>query len=110
VGAKLLVEIGPKGGRRHNSPLITLFPFGGKRPEASLGSGRKKSRLTTPLSILPFVYPYELLLLTGNTIESKETLSKPKTDGLAGAFGALFSLQCVRFITRGSLFIGDPWA
>jgi hypothetical protein len=60
--------------------------------------------------ILPFVYLYELLLLTGNKIESKETLSKPKAERPAGAFGALFSLQCVRFITKGSLFIGDPWA
>jgi hypothetical protein len=40
---------------------------------------------------------------------AKETLSRPKTEGTAIAFGALFSLQCVRFITRGSLFIGDPW-
>jgi hypothetical protein len=40
---------------------------------------------------------------------SKETLGEPKTEGLAEAFGALFSLQCVCFITRGSLFIGDPW-
>jgi hypothetical protein len=26
VGAKLLVEIGPEGGRRHNNPLITSLP------------------------------------------------------------------------------------
>jgi hypothetical protein len=26
VGAKLLVEIGPEGGRRHNSPLIVSLP------------------------------------------------------------------------------------
>jgi hypothetical protein len=32
VGAKLLVEIGPEGGRRHNSPLITSLPFEGKWP------------------------------------------------------------------------------
>jgi hypothetical protein len=88
------VEIGPEGGRRHNSPLITLFPFEGKRPVASLGSGRRKSRHTSLLSILPFVYPYELLLLTGNKIESEGTLSKPKAKGFAGAFGALFSLVC----------------
>jgi hypothetical protein len=31
VGAKLLVEIGPEGGRRHNSPLITSLPFEGWR-------------------------------------------------------------------------------
>jgi hypothetical protein len=42
VGDKLLVEIGPEGGRRHNSPLITLLPFGGKRSEASLGSRQRK--------------------------------------------------------------------
>jgi hypothetical protein len=44
---------------------------------------------------------------TGNEI--RKMLSRPKTERLAEAFGALFSLQCVRFITRGSLFIGDPW-
>jgi hypothetical protein len=36
-------------------------------------------------------------------------LSRLKTERPADAFGALFSLLCVRFITRGSLFIGDPW-
>jgi hypothetical protein len=51
-----------------------------------------------------------LLLLTRNKEGNKETLNKPKAEKLAGAFGALFSLLCVRFITRGSLFIGDPWA
>jgi hypothetical protein len=40
----------------------------------------------------------------------KKTLSRPKTERLAVAFGAFFSLQCVCFITKGSLFIGDPWA
>jgi hypothetical protein len=50
------------------------------------------------------------MLLTGNKKENKEILSKPKAERLPGAFGTLFSLQCVRFITRGSLFIGDPWA
>jgi hypothetical protein len=49
----------------------------------------------------------------GNTKQNrkcnKETLGEPKTERLAVAFGALFSLQCVRFITRGSLFIGEPW-
>jgi hypothetical protein len=37
-------------------------------------------------------------------------LRKPKAEKPAGAFGALFSLRCVRYITRGSLFIGGPWA
>jgi hypothetical protein len=51
-----------------------------------------------------------LLLLTGNKEGNKETLNKPKAVKLVGAFGALFSLQRVRFITRVSLFIGGPWA
>jgi hypothetical protein len=54
----VLVEIGPEGGRRHNSPLVTLLPFGGKRPEASLGSGWRKLGLASSQSVLPFVYPY----------------------------------------------------
>jgi hypothetical protein len=41
---------------------------------------------------------------------TRKILRKPKTEELARAFGALFSLQGIRFITRGSLFIGDPWA
>jgi hypothetical protein len=35
-------------------------------------------------------------------------LCKPKTVELAKAFGALFSFQGIRSITRGSLFIGGP--
>jgi hypothetical protein len=58
VGAKLLVEIGPEGGRRHNSPLKTPLPFEGRRPKASLGSGRRNYRLGTSLTILPFAYLY----------------------------------------------------
>jgi hypothetical protein len=104
VGAKLLVEIGPEGGRRHNSPLITLSPFGGMRPVASLGSGLRRSRLTTPLSILPFVYPYELLLLTENKTESKETLCKPKAvdwqepSVLSSHYSVSVSLQGVHYL------------
>jgi hypothetical protein len=41
--------------------------------------------------------------------ETRIILSRPKAERLADAFGTLFSLQYVRFITRGSLFIGDPW-
>jgi hypothetical protein len=41
--------------------------------------------------------------------ETRQILSRPKTERPAADFGALFSLQRVRFITRGSLFIGDPW-
>jgi hypothetical protein len=37
-----------------------------------------------------------------------EILCKPKTVELAKAFGALFSFQGIRSITRGSLFIGGP--
>jgi hypothetical protein len=62
-------------------------------------------------SLLPYrLYPSALLLLTGIGKENKGILSKPKAERLAGAFGTLFSLRGVRFITRGSLFIGDPWA
>jgi hypothetical protein len=53
-----MVEIGPEGGRRHNNPLIIPLPFEGRQPEAPLGSGHRDYRLTTSLSILPFVYLY----------------------------------------------------
>jgi hypothetical protein len=65
VATKLLVEIGPEDGRRHNSPLITLLPFGGKRLEASLESGQRKYRLTTSQSVLPFAYPYDVTSTNG---------------------------------------------
>jgi hypothetical protein len=57
----LLVEIGPEGGRRHNSPLIIPLPFEGRRSEAPLGSGRRNYSLATaftPLPILHSVYFY----------------------------------------------------
>jgi hypothetical protein len=57
-GSRLLVAIGPEGGRRHNSPLVSLLPFGGKWPEASLGSGRRELGPASSLAVLPFVYPY----------------------------------------------------
>jgi hypothetical protein len=47
----------------------------------------------------------KLIIQEGN----KGALNRPKAEETADAFGALFSLQCVRFITKGSLFIGDPW-
>jgi hypothetical protein len=57
----LMVEIGPEGGRRHNSPLIIPLPFEGRRPEAPLGSGRRNYSLATaftPQPILHSVYFY----------------------------------------------------
>jgi hypothetical protein len=59
VAAKLLVEIGPKGGRRHNSPLIISLPFEGRRPEAPLRSGRRNYGLATTFAPLPILhFPY----------------------------------------------------
>jgi hypothetical protein len=74
---------------------------------------------TAPGTLSPSAYYHEgcyYYLLEegkcGNLIAqegNKRTLNRPKTGETTDAFGALFSLQCVRFITRGSLFIGDPW-
>jgi hypothetical protein len=47
VGAKLLVEIGPEGGRRHNKPLIVPLPFEERRPEAPLGNEQRNYGLAT---------------------------------------------------------------
>jgi hypothetical protein len=63
VGAKLLVEIGPEGGRRHNSPLKALPSSGGVTAEGPLRDGRKAlSPLLPSLSrqLLPsdYFYPY----------------------------------------------------
>jgi hypothetical protein len=83
---------GPKGGRRHNSPLDSppSFALSCEVPTSTSTWARKGNTET-----------YE--------DGTRKILCKPKTEELAKAFGALFSLQGVRFITRGSLFIGDPW-
>jgi hypothetical protein len=83
---------GPKGGRRHNSPLSSLPPFACFRKATTSTCARRGDAKTQP-----------------NSKGKEEILNRPKTERPADAFGALFSLQCVRFITRGSLFIGDPW-
>jgi hypothetical protein len=92
TGAFCWWESGPKGGRRHNSPLNSLLPF-------------------TLLCEVPT--PTSTWARKGNaeTYEdgTRKIICEPKTEELAKAFGALFSLQGVRFITRGSLFIGGPW-
>jgi hypothetical protein len=57
----LLVEIGPEGGCRHNSPLIIPLPLEARLPEAPLGSWRRNYSLATaftPLPILHSVYFY----------------------------------------------------
>jgi hypothetical protein len=97
----LMVEIGPEGGRRHNSPLIIPLPFEGRRPEAPLEAGGETIVLLLPSLPNRFYTPSTstlLLLLSRNKEGNKETLSKPKAERLAGAFGALFSFLCVRFI------------
>jgi hypothetical protein len=48
VGAKLLVELGPEGGRRHNSPLKTPPSPEGDTTEGPLGDERN-----TPWLLLP---------------------------------------------------------
>jgi hypothetical protein len=61
VGAKLLVEIGPEGGRRHNSPLKDLPSSEGVTAEGPFGDGRKAVSLLLPsLSrlLLPSNYFY----------------------------------------------------
>jgi hypothetical protein len=52
VGAKLLVEIGPEGGRRHNSPLSVLPPPKGKVAEGPLGE-RRRNLVTNATSTNP---------------------------------------------------------
>jgi hypothetical protein len=55
----MLVEIGPEGGRRHNSPLIIPLPFEGRQPEAPSEAGGETMVLllpSLPLPILHFAY------------------------------------------------------
>jgi hypothetical protein len=90
VGAKLLVEIESEGGRRHNSPLIVTLP---------------------PLLSRSYLHYYRRgeeirKYLTEKEMQQGDTW---QTERLVADFGALFSLQCARSITRGSLFIGVPW-
>jgi hypothetical protein len=92
VGAKLLVGIGPEGWTPTQQP-----------PELS-----PSLRLLSRDCYFYLCKEGKCRNLTTQH-RNKEILSRPKTERTAVAFGALFSLQGVRFITRGSLFIGDPW-
>jgi hypothetical protein len=59
VGAKLLVEIGPEGGRQHNSPMSALPSYEGDTAEGPLGDGRNASLVLLPsLSKLPLPSSY----------------------------------------------------
>jgi hypothetical protein len=88
----LLVEIGPEGGRRHNSPRNASLPSLLSRSYFRYSRRGKEMRN----------YLTEQEMQQGNTC-------RPKTERLAVAFSALFSLQYIRSITRVSLFIGVPW-
>jgi hypothetical protein len=89
--AGVLVEIGPERGLRHNRPLFSLSPLATAK-DTTATSAKKED---------------------AETKQHKEkrngTLSRPKTEGTPIVFGALFLLQCVRSITRGSLSIVDLW-
>jgi hypothetical protein len=84
------------------------------RSKAPLGNGRRALLLLLPSLIwLPLpskyfylhdLYNYFLMLRKRN-----EALEKLKAKDQTGAFGVLFSLMCVRSITREPLFIGGPW-
>jgi hypothetical protein len=89
---KLLVEIGPEGWTPTQQPP-ELTPF--------LRSLLRGSYFNFYLS--------EERRHRNLQRQNKKILCKPKTEELAKAFGALFSLQGTRSITRGSLFIGGPW-
>jgi hypothetical protein len=91
----VLVGIGPEGWTPTQQPLLSSLP-------PSLASTRLPLLLAQGEGTLK-------LKLNRIVKETKTILSRPKTERPAGAFSALFSLQCVRFITRGSLVIGDPW-
>jgi hypothetical protein len=83
VGAKLLVEIGPERGRRHNNPLKTL-PFSeGNTAEGPLGDGRNALLLLLPLLSMLCYTTNKLLLplllqLPSNTMKENEALRNRK--------------------------------
>jgi hypothetical protein len=52
VGAKLLEEIGPEGGRRHNSPRVSSLLRRGKWPKDPLGE-RRRDLVTNSTSANP---------------------------------------------------------
>jgi hypothetical protein len=88
----VLVEIGPEGWTPTQQPLNSLSSFAHYH-EGYYYYSCKEGRCRN--------------LITRN--KDEDMLSKPKTERTVVAFGTLFSLQCVRFITRGSLFIVGPW-
>jgi hypothetical protein len=82
---------GPKGGRRHNSPLSSLTPLAGYH-DGCYYYLRKEGRCRN------------IIARNGN----EEILSRPKTERTTITFGTLFSLQCVRFITKGFTIYRRP--
>jgi hypothetical protein len=105
----------PVGGNRARRWTPTQQPpespsssEGGKWPKALPRRNAEKLAVNAT-SAKPATTSFLILQLRYFYYE-KETkhLRKPKAKKLAGAFDALFSLMCVRSITRGSLFIGGP--
>jgi hypothetical protein len=92
----MLVEIGPEGWTPTQQPLNSLPTFA-----LSCEAPTSTSTSTSTWARKGNAETYE--------DGTRKILGQPKTEELAKAFGALFSLQGIRFITRGSLFIGDPW-
>jgi hypothetical protein len=70
-GNCVLVEIGPEGGRQHNSPLEALPSSEGVTAEGPLGDGRKAlslllpslSRVLLPSDYLYLYYNYNYFLI-----------------------------------------------
>jgi hypothetical protein len=111
VGAKLLVEIGPEGGRRHNNPLMAPPSFEGDTTEGPLRDEWNTLLLSLPsLSKLLYITTKLLLLipLLLPPYAKKDTKhSEPKALGSNRSLHSLFSLMCL-FSYKGTSIYRRP--
>jgi hypothetical protein len=88
----VLVEVGPEGGRRHNSPLIVSLP---SRLSQSYFHYSRRGKETRK-------YLTKQEMKQGNTQQTEDRR-------FGNCLRCSLLIKCVRSITRGSLFIGVPW-
>jgi hypothetical protein len=108
VGAKLLVEIGPEGGRRHNSPLIIPLSSEGKQPEAPSEMSRETSvhllpslpllMLLTACFYLNYFYYYETAKGKAKHLANRKPKDKLEPSALSSHYCVSVLLQGVHYL------------
>jgi hypothetical protein len=110
---ELLVEIGPEGGRRHNSPLMVPSSSEGDTAEGPLGDERHALLLSLPsLSKLLYITTklHLLLLLLLPPYATKEMKhSEPKALGSSRSLRSSLLINVYLFSYKGTSIYRRPW-